>query len=210
MNNSQYDHGYPICDDEKLKIYDDEKVDDDDINIYPPREFIFRAFELCPFEHLKVVIIGQDPYHGPNQANGLCFSVNVGCKHPPSLRNIITEINTNEGCDTLNDGDFTHIAKRGVLFLNCALTVKQGKPLSHMKHWESYTDSIIQHISDEKDKVIFLLWGGYAKSKKKFIDVNKHVILESGHPSPMSANRGYWFGNKHFQKVNELCGEKIF
>ena len=203
MINGNY--GYPICDDEKIKIYDDEKI-----KIYPPREFIFRAFELCPLEQLKVVIIGQDPYHGPNQANGLCFSVNLDCKYPPSLRNIITEINSNEGCDPLHNGDFTHIAQRGVLFLNCSLTVKQGKPLSHMKHWESYTDTIIKHISDEKDGVIFLLWGGYAKSKRKLINVNKHIILESGHPSPMSANRGYWFGNKHFEKVNALCGEKIF
>lgn len=201
----EYIHGYPSCDDEKLKIYDDEKSP-----VYPPREFVFRALELCPFENVKVVILGQDPYHRKNQANGLCFAVNPGCEYPQSLRNVLIEMNSNKGCDGIVNGDFTHIARKGVLFLNCALTVAEGEPLSHLNHWVSYTDSIIKHISDNKDRVIFLLWGNYAKSKKRFIDATKHIVLEAGHPSPLSANRGLWFGNRHFEKVNKLCGEQIF
>jgi uracil-DNA glycosylase len=154
---------------------------------------------------LKVVIIGQDPYHGPNQANGLCFSVNNGVIHPPSLINIFKEIESDLGIK-FNDrkGDLSKWSKQGVMLLNATLTVKQGLAGSHQnKGWESFTDRVIDLISEKTNNTVFLLWGSFAKQKKKLINDGKHKILESGHPSPLSANRGLWFGNKHFSLCNQ-------
>ncbi len=172
---------------------------------FPPKELIFAAFNHCSFDDLKVVIIGQDPYHGTGEANGLCFSVNDGVKIPPSLRNIFRELNDDLGTIFLpNSGSLEHLAKQGVLLLNAALSVQKDKPNSH-KHlkWNLFTDAVIQKISDEKQNVVFLLWGSFAQKKGARIDRTKHLVLESGHPSPMSANQGKWFGNKHFSQTNE-------
>jgi len=172
---------------------------------YPEASSIFKAFDYSKFESTKVVIIGQDPYHGPNQANGLCFSVQNGMAYPPSLKNIFKELVTDLGISYPKTGDLSTWAKQGVLLLNATLTVKASMPGSHQKRgWETFTDEVISQISNNKNNVVFLLWGGYAKQKKKLIDKKKHFILESGHPSPLSANRGYWFGNQHFRKTNSL------
>jgi uracil-DNA glycosylase len=172
---------------------------------YPQETDVFSAFDFCSFNDLKVVIIGQDPYHGPNQANGLCFSVKEGVKHPPSLINIFKEIATDLNQETPESGNLEKWAKQGVLLLNATLTVRAHEAGSHQKKgWETFTDEVIKQISNEKENVVFLLWGGFAKKKAKLIDKKKHHILESGHPSPLSANRGYWFGNKHFSKTNEI------
>ena len=172
---------------------------------YPQGNQIFTAFEHCHFEDTKVVIIGQDPYHGEGQAHGLCFSVNDGVKHPPSLINIFKEIEQDLGIPYPKNGNLMRWADQGVLLLNATLTVRAHEAGSHQKKgWETFTDSVIKLISDKKENVVFLLWGGFAKSKAKLINANKHHILTSGHPSPLSANRGYWFGNKHFSKTNEL------
>jgi uracil-DNA glycosylase len=172
---------------------------------YPKGADIFAAFDYCNLNDLKVVIIGQDPYHGPNQANGLCFSVKDEIAHPPSLINIFKEISTDLEVDYPKSGNLERWAKQGVLLLNATLTVRAHEAGSHQKKgWETFTDEVIQQISKEKEDIIFLLWGGFAKKKAKLIDKSKHHILESGHPSPLSANRGYWFGNKHFSKTNEL------
>ncbi|MGB0981302.1 MAG: uracil-DNA glycosylase [Winogradskyella sp.] len=172
---------------------------------YPKASAIFNAFNHSHFEDTKVVIIGQDPYHDIGQANGLCFSVNAGIKHPPSLVNIFKEIEQDLGLPYPKSGLLTHWANQGVLLLNATLTVRAHKAGSHQKKgWEQFTDAVIKTISAKKENVIFLLWGGFAKQKKKLIDTNKHVVLECGHPSPLSANRGYWFGNKHFSKTNYL------
>lgn len=171
---------------------------------FPPKELIFAAFDYCSFTHLKVVIIGQDPYHGINEANGLSFSVNDSVKIPPSLRNIFQELNTDlETIFLLTSGNLNNWAKQGVLLLNASLTVRMDNPNSH-KHlkWDVFTDAVIQKISDEKKNVVFLLWGAFAKKKGSKIDRKKHLVLESGHPSPMSANQGKWFGNKHFSQTN--------
>jgi len=171
---------------------------------FPPKESIFNAFNYCNFEDVKVVIIGQDPYHDNGQANGLCFSVANGVKHPPSLVNIFKEIESDLGIPYPENGNLSHWAKQGVLLLNATLTVRAHQAGSHQKQgWELFTDTVIKTISDKKENVIFLLWGGFAKKKQKLIDINKHTVLTSGHPSPLSANRGYWFGNKHFSKVNQ-------
>lgn len=176
---------------------------------YPKGSHIFNAFNHCDFKDVKVVIIGQDPYHGSGQANGLCFSVNNGIAHPPSLKNIFKELKTNIGKDIPKSGNLEHWADQGVLLLNATLTVKAHQAGSHQnKGWETFTDAVIKHISDEKEGVVFLLWGGYAKKKGQKINTQKHKILTSGHPSPLSANRGYWFGNKHFSKANEYLREK--
>ncbi|MGV8946445.1 MAG: uracil-DNA glycosylase [Lutibacter sp.] len=170
---------------------------------YPKPNQIFEAFNLCSFEELKVVIIGQDPYHGEGQAHGLCFSVNEGISHPPSLRNIFKEIETDLSIPYPESGNLTRWAKQGVLLLNATLTVKSQTAGSHQnKGWEQFTDGVISIISEKKEHVVFLLWGGFAKRKGKKIDQKKHCLLMSGHPSPLSANRGYWFGNKHFSKTN--------
>ncbi|PIE99638.1 MAG: uracil-DNA glycosylase [Polaribacter sp.] len=172
---------------------------------YPKGKNIFSAFDYCSFEDLKVVIIGQDPYHGVGQANGLCFSVHDGITHPPSLINIFKEIQTDLGKPYPETGDLSRWAKQGVLLLNATLTVRQSQAGSHQnKGWEEFTDAVIQIISEHKKDVVFLLWGGYAKKKGAKINKTKHCVLTSGHPSPLSANRGYWFGNKHFSKTNEF------
>ena len=172
---------------------------------FPPKNEIFNAFNFCEYANLKVVIIGQDPYHDVGQANGLCFSVNDGIAHPPSLKNIFKELEKDVNKPIPTSGNLEHWAKQGILLLNATLSVGAHKPASHQKKgWETFTDKVIEEISNQKEGVIFLLWGSYAKSKAKFIDPEKHHILESGHPSPLSANRGYWFGNKHFSKTNYL------
>lgn len=171
---------------------------------YPKGNHIFAAFDRCPFEDLKVVIIGQDPYHGFGQANGLCFSVNDGVAFPPSLINIFKEIETDLGLPMPKSGNLERWADQGVLLLNATLTVRESMAGSHQNQgWETFTDAVIQKISDEKEKVVFLLWGGFAKKKGAKIDRKKHFVLETGHPSPLSANRGLWFGNKHFSKTND-------
>ncbi|MBQ4822580.1 uracil-DNA glycosylase [Aquimarina sp. MMG016] len=170
---------------------------------FPKGPEIFAAFDHCRFDDLKVVIIGQDPYHGVGQANGLCFSVNDGIDSPPSLINIFKEIETDLGIPFPSSGNLQRWAKQGVLLLNATLTVRAHQAGSHQnKGWEQFTDAVIKTVSDQKENVVFLLWGGYAKKKGAKIDTKKHCVLTSGHPSPLSANRGYWFGNKHFSKTN--------
>ncbi|PCJ94842.1 MAG: uracil-DNA glycosylase [Flavobacteriaceae bacterium] len=177
---------------------------------YPKRENIFAAFDHSTFAQTKVVIIGQDPYHGPNQANGLCFSVQDGIKHPPSLINIFKELHTDMEKAYPKSGNLEHWAKQGVLLLNATLTVRAHEAASHQKKgWETFTDVVIKKISQEKKGVVFLLWGGFAKKKARLIDENKHFILTSGHPSPLSANRGLWFGNQHFSECNSIL-EDLF
>ncbi len=171
--------------------------------IYPPGKKIFSSFDYCPFDKVKVVIIGQDPYHGINQANGLCFSVNKEIKIPPSLFNIFKEIKSDVGIDIPNHGDLKRWAIQGVLLLNSILTVRQNLPGSHSnKGWENFTDKVISIISKNKNNIVFLLWGSYAKSKLKNIDQNKHLILTSSHPSPFSAYNGF-FNSYHFSKTNK-------
>ena len=173
---------------------------------YPKGSQIFNAFDFCPINDLKVVIIGQDPYHGVDQANGLCFSVNKGISHPPSLINIFKEIQSDLGYKYQdNKGDLSKWAKQGVMLLNATLTVRNNSAGSHQnKGWETFTDKVIELISIETNNTVFLLWGSFAKQKKKLIDTEKHKILESGHPSPLSANKGGWFGSKPFSKTNEF------
>lgn len=176
---------------------------------YPPGKMIFNALDLCPPEKTKVVILGQDPYHGPGQAQGLCFSVPNGIPHPPSLINIFKEMEKDVGIPYPKSGDLTPWAKQGVLLLNATLTVQAHQAGSHQgKGWEKFTDQIIQVLSDRYESIVFLLWGGYAKQKLKLIDGEKHCVLTSGHPSPLSANRGYWFGNGHFSRTNQYLKEK--
>ncbi len=171
---------------------------------YPKGSQIFAAFNACGFNDIKVVIIGQDPYHGIGQANGLCFSVNDGVAQPPSLINIFKELQSDLGIPIPTNGNLEHWANQGVLLLNATLTVRAHQAGSHQnKGWEQFTDAVIQHISNQKEGVVFLLWGGYAKHKGQKINRTKHLVLTSGHPSPLSANRGYWFGNKHFSKTND-------
>ncbi len=176
--------------------------------IFPPKENIFRAFDLCPFDKVKVVILGQDPYHGVGQANGLCFAVNSGTKLPPSLQNIFKEIKSDLGITPNPDGDLSRWAKQGVLLLNATLTVRANTPGSHQKKgWEEFTDSIIQKLSKEKENLVFILWGNYAKQKGAIVDRSKHLVLESAHPSPFSAYSGF-FGNKHFSQANKYLKDK--
>ena len=171
---------------------------------YPPAAQIFAAFDHTPFEKVKVVILGQDPYHGPNQANGLCFSVNEDIAIPPSLQNIFKEIKDDLGHEPPANGNLERWADQGVLLLNATLTVQAHEAGSHQKKgWERFTSAVIAKLSEESQGIVFLLWGGYAKKKGAAIDASKHLVLTSGHPSPLSANRGYWFGNKHFSKANE-------
>ncbi|AWM14959.1 uracil-DNA glycosylase [Flavobacterium sp. NRK F10] len=181
---------------------------------YPKGNQIFAAFDACSFQDVKVVIIGQDPYHGAGQANGLCFSVNDSIPFPPSLINIFKEIEQDLGKPIPETGNLERWAKQGVLLLNATLTVREASAGSHQnKGWEAFTDAVIDAISQNNEKVVFLLWGGYAKKKGARIDRNKHFVLETGHPSPLSANRGLWFGNKHFSKTNayleQIGKEKI-
>lgn len=171
--------------------------------IYPPAPLIFNAFNLCPLDKVKVVILGQDPYHGPDQAHGLSFSVQDGVKIPPSLKNIYKEIKSDLGKEMPESGNLERWAKQGVLLLNATLTVPAGKAGGHQGlGWETFTDTVIKKISDEKEHVVFLLWGNFARSKSALIDKNKHLILEAAHPSPLSAHNGF-FGCQHFSKTNE-------
>ena len=174
--------------------------------IYPENEKIFNAFNHFNQKDLKVVIIGQDCYHGEGQANGLCFSVNEGIKTPPSLRNILIELNKDLNIKRTNT-DFTDLAEQGVLLLNSALTVEKSKPGSHLKLWQPYTNYIIDYIAKNHKDIIFVLWGNYAKKKRVIIDLSKHHIIESNHPSPLSANRGGWLGTKPFSKINDKLKE---
>lgn len=176
---------------------------------YPPGHQIFAAFDRTAFEKVKVVILGQDPYHGPGQANGLCFSVADGIPHPPSLMNIFKEQQQDLNKAYPESGNLEHWADQGVLLLNAVLTVEQGNAGSHQKKgWEQFTDQVIKTLSDEREQLVFLLWGGFAKGKIKLIDEKKHFVLTSGHPSPLSANRGYWFGNQHFSRANRYLQER--
>lgn len=179
--------------------------------IYPPGKLIFNAFNLCPFDKVKVVIIGQDPYHGPGQAHGLCFSVNDGVPFPPSLVNIFKEIKNDIGTDAPATGNLTRWAEQGVLLLNATLTVRAHQAGSHQNRgWETFTDAAIRVLAEEKEHLVFILWGAYAQRKGAFIDRNKHLVLTSAHPSPLSAYNGF-FGNKHFSKTNDYLkahGEK--
>ncbi len=176
--------------------------------IYPPGPKIFSAFDATPFNKLKVVILGQDPYHGPDQANGMCFSVSPNVPHPKSLINIFKEISNQTGATYPRSGDLTPWAEQGIFLLNAILTVQAHQAASHQHiGWQKFTDTVIQTISKEKNGVIFLLWGRYAQNKEKLIDTEKHIILKSAHPSPLAAHRGF-FGNGHFNKVNEILKER--
>lgn len=175
---------------------------------YPPGQLIFNAFNLCPFDKVKVVIIGQDPYHEPMQAQGLSFSVADGVALPPSLQNIFKEINNDLGKPMPQSGDLTRWARQGVLLLNATLTVRAHQAASHQRHgWEQFSDAVISTLSSQCDHLVFILWGGYARSKASLIDRSRHLVLESVHPSPLSANRGGWFGNHHFSKCNAYLRE---
>ncbi len=175
---------------------------------YPPGSLIFNAFNLCPFDRVKVVIIGQDPYHEPGQAQGLSFSVPDGTGFPPSLINIFKEIELDLGTPMPRTGDLTRWAGQGVLLLNATLTVRAHQAASHQrKGWETFTDAAIKALNAGRDHLVFILWGGYARSKAPLIDVSRHLVLQSVHPSPLSANRGGWFGNRHFSRANAYLEE---
>lgn len=171
--------------------------------VYPPGRLIFNAFNLCPFDKVKVVIIGQDPYHGPGQAHGLCFSVNDGVAFPPSLVNIFKEISDDTGTPVPPTGNLTRWAAQGVLLLNATLTVRAHQAGSHQRRgWEEFTDAAIRCLAEEREHLVFILWGSYAQKKGAFIDRNRHLVLASAHPSPLSAHSGF-FGNRHFSRANE-------
>lgn len=171
--------------------------------VYPPRALVFNAFNLTPYNQLKVVILGQDPYHGPGQAEGLCFSVPQGIKPPPSLVNIFKELKTDLGITPPNHGSLVKWAQQGVLLLNASLTVNAGEANSHAKcGWQTFTDAVIKKISDDKEGIVFLLWGNFARAKKVLIDTNKHFVLEAAHPSPLSG--GAYFGSRHFSQTNDI------
>ena len=177
--------------------------------VYPPARLIFNAFDSCPFDNVRVVIIGQDPYHGVGQAHGLSFSVNDGVPLPPSLVNIYREISDDLHITPYDSGNLVRWAKQGVMLLNATLTVRASSPGSHQNRgWEQFTDAVIRTVSEQRTNVVFLLWGNYARQKGAKIDRAKHLVLESGHPSPMSANKGYWFGNKHFSQTNSYLISK--
>jgi len=175
--------------------------------VYPPAKLIFNAFEQCPFDKVKVVILGQDPYHGPGQAHGLCFSVNDGVDFPPSLRNIFKEVNADTGSPIPATGNLERWARQGVLLLNATLTVRAGQAGSHQKKgWERFTDTAIHKVAENLENVVFILWGNYAISKSEFIDSAKHLVLKSVHPSPLSASRGF-FGNHQFTRANKYLAD---
>lgn len=170
--------------------------------VYPPASRIFAAFDACPFPEVKVVILGQDPYHGPGQANGLSFSVNPGVRFPPSLLNIFKEVSADTGAPMPVDGDLSRWARQGVLMLNATLTVAANRAGSHQGHgWEQFTDAVIKRLSDRREHLVFILWGSYAIRKSELIEQSRHLILTSPHPSPLSAHRGF-FGNHHFSRAN--------
>ena len=185
--------------------YEEERMKFDGfLEIFPPQNLVFNAFNRFNFQDLKVVILGQDPYHQPKQANGLCFSVDDGIKIPPSLKNIFKEINNDLNLDNeFKSGNLEYLADQGILMLNNSLTVLQSKPNSHLKYWKGFSPKVIEYICENKENVIFLLWGNNAKNAKKFIS-GKQFILEANHPSPLSANKGGWWGNKHFSKTNKI------
>jgi uracil-DNA glycosylase len=186
-----------------VKLIEFIKEERNQHTIYPPGPLIFNAFDKCSFNDVNVVIIGQDPYHGPGQAHGLCFSVNDGVKHPPSLQNIFKEIKEDLGKPIPASGNLERWAKQGVLLLNATLTVRANTAGSHQnKGWEEFTDEVIRRVSEEKSEIVFILWGAYAQKKGSIIDTKKHLVLKSAHPSPFSAYNGF-FGNKHFSKTNE-------
>lgn len=176
--------------------------------IYPPARLIFNAFDHCPFDKVKVVILGQDPYHGTGQANGLCFSVNKGIPFPPSLLNIFKEIENDLGTAIPQDGDLTRWSDQGVLLLNATLTVRAAQAGSHQRRgWEDFTDAAIRELASRRSGIVFILWGSYAQKKGAFIDRNKHLVLSSPHPSPLSAYQGF-FGNHHFSTANKYLREQ--
>jgi uracil-DNA glycosylase len=176
--------------------------------IYPPGSLIFNAFDVCPFGKVKAVILGQDPYHGPGQAHGLCFSVKNGVDFPPSLINIFKEIESDIGIPRPVSGDLTRWASQGVLLLNATLTVRAHQAGSHQKKgWEEFTDYVIRVLNSEKENIVFFLWGAYAQKKGESIDRSRHLVLESVHPSPLSASRGF-FGNRHFSRCNDFLVSK--
>lgn len=171
--------------------------------VYPPARLIFNAFDSCPVDDVKVVIIGQDPYHGAGQAHGLCFSVNDGVQFPPSLRHIFKEISNEYGCEAPLSGNLQRWADQGVFLLNATLTVREGEAGSHQRHgWEQFTDAVIEALASRRSNVVYMLWGAYAISKSKLIDKERNMVLTSPHPSPLSAHRGF-FGNGHFKKAND-------
>ena len=175
--------------------------------VYPPAKLIFNAFDRCPFDKVKAVIIGQDPYHGPGQANGLCFSVNKEIKMPPSLVNIFKEISSDTGKPMPTDGDLTRWSRQGVLLLNATLTVRAGNAGSHQRRgWETFTDAAIRILAEKRENLVFILWGSYAQQKGAFIDRNRHLVLTSPHPSPLSAYAGF-FGNHHFTLTNDYLAK---
>ncbi len=177
--------------------------------VYPPGKLIFNAFDKCPFDETKVVILGQDPYHGAGQAMGLSFSVNDGIPAPPSLINIFKEIKEDLEIPVPKSGNLERWANQGVLLLNATLTVRASEAGSHQKMgWENFTDAVIKCISEEKEGVVFMLWGKYAQDKGAIINTSKHLVLKASHPSPMAANRGGWFGSKHFSKANEYLASQ--
>ncbi|AFM03313.1 Uracil-DNA glycosylase [Bernardetia litoralis DSM 6794] len=191
---------------EKLELFLREATQQQ--KIYPPKELIFNAFEKCSFEDTKVVILGQDPYHGAGQANGLSFSVSDGVRVPPSLKNIFKEINDDLGKEIPTNGNLERWASQGVLMLNAVLTVQASKPASHRtKGWENFTSAVLKLVSDEKENLVFLLWGKDAQKRGEIIDREKHLVLESPHPSPYSVHTGF-FGNKHFSQANNYLKEK--
>ena len=190
-----------------LKLTDFVRTEYRTATIYPPGRLIFNAFDLCPFDRVKVVIIGQDPYHGPGQAHGLCFSVNDGIAYPPSLVNIFKEIKADIGTEPPTTGNLTRWARQGVLLLNATLTVRAHQAGSHQnKGLELFTDAVIRLLAEEKEHLVFILWGAYAQRKGAFIDRSRHLVLTSAHPSPLSAYNGF-FGNHHFSRTNTYLEE---
>ena len=186
-----------------IRLTDFVRAEYKSTTIYPPGRLIFNAFNLCPFDKVKVVIIGQDPYHGPDQAHGLCFSVNDGIAYPPSLQNIFKEIQNDLGIPIPSSGNLTRWANQGVLLLNATLTVRAHQAGSHQrKGWEEFTDAAIRILANQREHLVFILWGAYAQKKGAFIDRSKHLVLTSAHPSPLSAYNGF-FGNKHFSRTND-------
>ncbi|OQY03052.1 MAG: uracil-DNA glycosylase [Bacteroidetes bacterium 4572_117] len=187
-----------------IELVDFVKSEYENYDVYPLEKNIFSAFDHCRFDDIKVVILGQDPYHGAGQANGLCFSVKDGITKPPSLRNIFKEIKSDIGIEIPESGDLTPWAKQGILLINATLTVRAKQAGSHQnKGWEIFTDAVIKTLSDKKEGLVFILWGAYAQRKGAVIDHNKHYVLKSAHPSPFAAHKGF-FGNKHFSKTNDF------
>jgi uracil-DNA glycosylase len=189
----------------KLKVFLEEERKHS--KLYPPGKLIFAAFDQTPPKNIKVLILGQDPYHGDGQANGFCFSVNDGVKMPPSLQNIFKELRTDLGCEIPLSGNLERWAQQGVFLLNATLTVRQNTAGSHQnKGWEMFTDAVIKHVSESRENIVFMLWGNYAKAKVPLIDATKHLILQAAHPSPLA--RGAFFGSKHFSQANAYLESK--